>query len=85
MNKEKLKKYIELRKKVLKDLSKIQHYILDEENGDTEDSAGEMTINSGNDLCEFELNNNLNPNCPLYDIANYIQGVIDNDESNTFE
>lgn len=90
MDKEKLEKcdeitlsrYIELRRKVLSDLSKIQHYILDEENGDTLDNVGEYTINSGNDLCEFELENNLNPNCSLFDIANYIQGVCDFDETN---
>lgn len=76
MDKEKLEKYIELKRKVIDDLQKVQQYILDEENGE-EDSLGENTINNSYDLAEWEQNN-LNPNPLLFDIANYIQGVIDN-------
>jgi hypothetical protein len=52
MDKEKLEKYIELKRKVIDDLQKVQQYILDEENGE-EDSLGENMINSSYDLAEW--------------------------------
>ena len=87
MDKDKLRKYIDLRRKVLDDLYKIQQYLMSEENGDTEDEDGEFTINSGYELCEFENDNiEIPPNTlSLFDISNTIQSIRDFDETNELE